>query len=242
MRPAFVLLPLVALALAVLLALGGWQLVRLREAQRTEVRREAQVAAPALAWPDATARAPAELDFHRVTVKGRWDPTVLLLANRIRFDTKGEEIVQALLPDGGGPALLVNRGWYPLERKAEVLAALDHDAPATVTGLARYVPDERARETSAGAWSRVDPPTMQPRLGVDLLPWYVIQGERVPSINHVPGALPDQHFQVLGPQAPHLEYAATWFSLAAALAVTTWLRLRPRRAPPPPAPAPSRAR
>lgn len=236
------LLPLVALALAVLLALGSWQLVRLREAQRTDARREAQVAAPPLAWADAASRAPADLDFYRVTVSGRWNPTVLLLANRIRFDTKGEEIVQALLPDGGGPALLVNRGWYPLERKDAVLAALDRAAPATVTGLARYVPDERARQTTAGAWSRVDPPSMQPRLGFDVLPWYVIEGEREPAINHVPGALPNQHFLVLGPQVPHLEYAATWFSLAAALAVTTWLRLRPRGGGRSPAPAPSRAR
>jgi len=236
------LLPLVVLALAVLLALGGWQLLRARESERTEARREAQVAAPPLAWADALRHDPVDLDFHRVTVSGHWDPTVLLLANRIRFDTKGEEIVQALLPEGGGPALLVNRGWYPLERKDVVLAALDRDAPATVIGLARYVPEERARETTAGAWSRVDPVAMRPRLGVELLSWYVIEGERAPATNFVPGALPDRHFVVLSPQIPHLEYAATWFSLAAALAATTWLRLRPRRRAPAATPTPARAR
>jgi cytochrome oxidase assembly protein ShyY1 len=64
---------------------------------------------------------------------------------------------------------------------------------------------------------------------VELVPWYLVAGEREPAVYPRPGALPDQHYQVLGPQVPHLEYALTWFSLAAALGVTTWLRLRPRR-------------
>jgi len=138
-RPSLpITLALLGLAVLVLLALGTWQVMRQRDADAATSEREASVTAPPIEWRADPPLTTEEMDFHRLRVDGRWDnDRTMILANVIRYDTRGEEVVTPLLPDNGGPAVLVNRGWYPIAERDRILMQLAGEERATVEGLAR---------------------------------------------------------------------------------------------------------
>lgn len=228
------LLALLATAVAVLLALGTWQVVRLREAQAADARREARLAAPPLTWREAAALPPEEADFRRITVTGTWDHAhTMLVGNRAQYDVLGREAVTPLLPDGGGPAVLVNRGWFPDAQREEVLAALAAARTATVEGLARdYAQLLPGRQLPSGEWTRLDPGAMAPELPYPVVGWQIVEGRQwTPADDRIrPATFPVQRYVVAAPPTPHLDYALTWYGLAVALIATAIIRLRRREA------------
>ena len=229
--PLVVAAPLVAIVTAGLVALGVWQLARDGYKNDLESQRADRIAATPLSLGDTAILAPDEVDYRRVALDGRWDHDhTLTIASRIRFGIRGEEVVVPLLPEGGGAAVLVNRGWYPLTERERVLASLAADAQASVGGLARYVATSNARQLAFGAWTDFDVLAMAAALPYPAQPWGVIEGELLAREPVTPPAeLPAQDFAGYENTVPHLEYAITWFGLAVALLVTAYLRLlRPR--------------
>jgi surfeit locus 1 family protein len=229
--PLLVAAPLVAIVTAGLVALGVWQLARHGYKSDIESQRADRIAATPLSLGDTAALAPEEMDYRRVTLDGRWDHGhTLTIASRIRFGIRGEEVVMPLLPEDGGAAILVNRGWYPLTERERVLASLAIEAEASVGGLARYVANGNARQLASGAWTGFDVLSMAASLPYSAQPWGVIEGELLAREPVTPAAeLPAQGFTGYENTVPHLEYALTWFGLAVALLVTAYLRLlRPR--------------
>ena len=240
-RPSLPLtLAILGLAIIVLLSLGTWQLMRQRDADAAAATRTARVAAPPLEWRADSPLTAGEVDFHRLRVTGRWDNEhTMVLANVVRYDTRGEEAVTPLLPDGGGPAVLVNRGWYPIQERDRVLARLSAEDRATVEGLGRTAPKPEgaslvvtgptAGRTPAGAWAWFDIPSMSRELPYPVVPWRLVQGTRDPGDRQPPPTLPVQLWGTEVSTSPHMEYAITWFSLAAALMIIASLRLRAER-------------
>jgi surfeit locus 1 family protein len=121
----------------------------------------------------------------------------------------------------GGAAVLIDRGWVPADR-AHPAARRDGQVAGQVqvTGIARYrggdrpswfTPDNRPEQ---GLWYWYDLPTLERTLGLKLLP-VVVEADASPS----PGGLP------IGGQTRtelpnnHLQYAITWYGLAAGLFV-----------------------
>lgn len=233
--PTPVLVVLLSLAVAVLLGLGTWQVQRSQWKQRLVEERTATLAAPPLEAPGVLALAPSEVEWHRVRLSGRWDhPHSMVLANRIRFGTKGEELVTPLVPSGGGDAILVNRGWYPESERDRVRAALDAEASANVEGLAFDATGRTARRTPQGTWTGLAPASMAEAAGMPLRPWAVLQGTPIEDETRVPadGALPVRGYRPFVNTTPHGQYALTWFGIAAALVAIAVARLviAPRRA------------
>ncbi len=231
-------LVLLTLAVVVLCALGTWQVYRLLESREADALREARVAATPLDWAAARALPNEEVTYRIVRVAGRWDHAhTMLIANRDQYFTLGREAVTPLLPEGGGPAILVNRGWFPDGRQGEVLAALATEPGATVEGLARYVGDELlpGRQLPSGQWTRLDPAVMGRELPYEVVPWQLTQGRReIPGDERQPPTVfPVQRYRVGGFTPPHLDYIITWYGLAIALVATAVIRLRKRAAPPP---------
>jgi len=235
-----VTLVVLALAFAILVALGAWQLARQQQANSAERDREARVAAAPLDWRATPPLGPSEVDFHRVRVRGRWDNEhTMILANVARYATRGEEVVTPLLPDGGGPAILVNRGWYPLSERDRVLDGLAREERATVEGLARTAPKPegasvivtgtRAGKTPDGSWAWFDIASMSRELPYPVLEWRLIEGTRDPGDRTPPAELPVRYWGTEVSTAPHLEYALTWFGLATALVVIAAVRVRAGR-------------
>jgi surfeit locus 1 family protein len=229
--PLVVAAPLVAIVTAGLVALGVWQLARHGYKSDIESQRADRIAATPLSLGDTATLAPEEMDYRRVALDGRWDHGhTLTIASRIRFGIRGQEVVVPLLPEDGGAAILVNRGWYPLTERERVLASLAAETEASIGGLARYVANGNARQIASGAWTGFDVPSMAASLPYPAQPWGVIEGELLAREPVTPPAeLPAQGFTGYENTVPHLEYALTWFGLAVALLVTAYLRLlRPR--------------
>ncbi len=221
---------LLVTAFAVLVALGAWQLSRHREKQEIKATFDARTAAGPLGADAARALPPEQLEFRRVRLSGRWDHArTMTVTNRIRFGVRGEEVVTPLLVEGG-PAVLINRGWYPLTRREQVRDAIASQERGFVDGLARYIPTGSARQTVAGAWTRLHVASMAESLPYPVAPWSVVAGDRIQSAPLAPpDELPVTGWLVYENTIPHLGYALTWWGLAVALVVTSVLRFGLRR-------------
>lgn len=230
-RSLLLVIPLVAIAFAVLVGLGVWQLQRNDWKQNlVEERTQRTAALPVLAT--AIYDAPAdEIDYRRAVAIGQWDHAhAVILANRARFGTRGEELVTPLLlPDGR--AVLVNRGWYPEAERSAVLADLAATTEAEAVGLVRHVGAIGGRETDAGTWTRLDTAAIGATLPYEVATWYLVEGELLEDRAPPGGELPVQGFTAFSNSVPHLQYALTWFGLAAALLAVAVFRLvvAPRR-------------
>lgn len=235
-------------AFSVLCVLGTWQVIRLRAGDQHKEYRESRYAADPVPWRADAGLTATDLDYRRVTVRGTWDNAhTMLLANRARLDTLGKEAVTPLRPDDGGPAILVNRGWFPDADRAQVIADLAREERATIEGLARNVQLDPGRKTPNGDWTRLDPAEMGKQLPYPVVDWQLTQGRRqtIEDERRRPDRLPVQLYSVEGKAIPHLDYALTWYGLAAALVVVSvvrWRQVRKKQAeqsaPPAPAAAP----
>ncbi len=235
-----VMLGILGLAFVVLVALGSWQVLRQREANAAESERNARIAAPPIEWRTDPPLGTDDVEFHRVVVTGRWDNAhTMILANVARYSTRGEEVVTPLIPDGGGPAILVNRGWVPLTQRDRVLAELAAEERATVEGLGRaaqrpegasiMITGSTSGKTPDGSWAWFDIPSMAQELPYEVVPWRLLQGTRDPGDREPPRELPIRLWGTDVSTSPHTEYAVTWFSLAIALVVIAAVRVRAER-------------
>ena len=232
--PAPVLAVLLVTAVATLLGLGVWQLQRNASRDHLVAERNARLGGAPLPAAEAQRLPLAAVDYRLVGATGTWDlARAMVLANRARFATKGEEIVVPLLLAPGGPAVLVNRGWYVAGRRDAVFGELAGRPPAAeAQGLARYVEGLSGRQTPAGTWTQISPTDMGATLPYPVLDWYVIEGQVLSGGGRSrPDALLAQGFYSYTSAVPHLEYALTWFGIAAALVAIAFTRLvvAPRR-------------
>jgi surfeit locus 1 family protein len=204
-----------AVALAILIALGIWQLHR-REWKGAIL---AAIDAAEREPPIPLSRKPAP--FARVRVSGTLLPARALygIDVRERLDGPPREGAQliALLVRPGEPDLTVDLGWVPVGDGAPDPLAARQAAAATVIGYVR--PGERASWLSAAddpaarRFYTLDPRAIGAALGArDVLPFVLIalgapagEGAPVPA-----DSLPR-------PPNNHLQYAFTWFGLAGAL-------------------------
>ena len=236
------LLPVALVVLAafgVLVGLGVWQLERLAWKEGLIARVEARihrepVEPPAEAdWPQVDYE---HDEYRRVSVQGR-----------LRHDLEVQ--VYALIdtaPDGsGGPGywvitplvtadgstILINRGFVPTDRRSPATRAEGQvDGLVTVTGLLR-LPEEAvlftpANDPAKDSWFVRDPEAIAAAKGLVRVAPFLIDADATPN----PGGLPRGGLTRIAFPNRHLEYALTWFGLAATLlgvfAAYAWGRLR----------------
>lgn len=213
-------------AFALLVGLGCWQLQRL--AWKTELvarieRRMAEPPRPApgeAEWPtldiDALAYAP-------VRVEGVFDHArearvyVALGEPRGAIGGPGYFILTPLMQDDGS-AILVNRGFAP-EGRQDPATRPDGQTPGrvTVSGLLRGPEDRNAFTPADEPAKRLffarDPGPIAAGLGLVRAAPFTIDADATPN----PGGLPQGGETRISFPNRHLEYALTWFGLAAAL-------------------------
>jgi surfeit locus 1 family protein len=208
-------------AFLILLALGTWQVERLFWKERLIAERHAAVTAVPIALPPSLDAAKA-LEYHRVRVTGRFaNDHELYLGATSRDGRPGYQVITPLrLADGA--SVLVNRGFIPQDRKApDSRSAGELAGDVTVTGLLRLPPQGKphwfipANSPERNYWLYVDIPAMAAAAQVEnVLPFYV-DADATPN----PGGLPLGGQTLLDLPNDHLQYAITWYALAAALAV-----------------------
>ena len=239
-RSTLLLLALAAAGAVVLSGLGAWQLMRNDYKHDLTRELDARGAAAPLTPVEAASMPDADLDYRRLALAGEWDYDRLqVIANRMRFGQRGEEVVVPLRPAGGGPAVLVNRGWYPVAEREAVLAMLA-DEDEGLDGLIRVGRSLRATQGPDESWTRFDVASIAGLLPYDVVPWRATAGELVEQLpRSAPPERPVTLYEGYTNTTPHMEYALTWFGLAAAMLVTASVRVwrgggesRPEEPPP----------
>ena len=213
-------------ALAVLVSLGIWQVERLRWKEGVIATIEARIhAAPAsLTAVENRQAGGQDIDYVPVTVTGRF----LHAGERAFLSTRegqsGWNIYTPLILADGRTAVFVNRGFVPYALKDSARRpAGEVEGTVTVSGLARsapaakpgsFVPDNEPARNEFFWRSLPDMAAgLSLPLGVKLLPFFVDAGPAV-----APGGWPVGGTTVIDIPNDHLQYAITWFGLAAALA------------------------
>jgi surfeit locus 1 family protein len=219
------LLPAV-LAFIVLIGLGTWQVERKAWKEALIAALTERLAAPPQAlpapstWPNLD---PADDEYRRVTFTAQFDHTAEALiygaASAFRPDVSGPGywvFTPARLSDGS--LVMVNRGFVPEDRKdAKSRADGQVLAPVDITGALRW-PDTRhwftpADDAAHNLWFSRDPQAIAAAKGLGAVaPFFVEMEAPVP-----PGGLPSPGKIVVNLPDNHLQYAITWYGLAAAL-------------------------
>lgn len=206
-------------ALIVLVGLCLWQVQRLHWKQDLIADREARVAAEPIALPAEGGDA-AALDYRRVRLEGvfRHDKELFLGARSMNGNVGYQVLTPFELSSGG--AVLVDRGWVPVERKDPASRAEGQLAgPQAIDGIVRLAagkvwmqPDN---EPDKNMWFFVDLPAMKAASGVDVRTDLYVDAGPAPN----PGKYPVGGQTRIELPNDHLQYAITWGLLAAALAV-----------------------
>jgi surfeit locus 1 family protein len=227
------------LALAVLLALGTWQLERRAWKQQLIATLTGRLAAPSAplpargAWNRLDA---AETEFHQVTFTGEFqhdqEALVFTSGSALRSDVSGPGywvFTPARLPGGG--VVVVNRGFVPEGRQhARTRPEGQVRGTIEIVGAIRW-PEPRGIFTPAdnpgqNLWFVRDHLSMAAAKNWGSVAPFFIDQEAPPA----PGGLP--RAGRIAPNLPdnHLQYALTWYGLATVLVAVfaLWVRSRLR--------------
>jgi surfeit locus 1 family protein len=223
-----------AFALVILVGLGTWQMQRLhwKEALLATIDQRIHSEPVPVAQLVKVFAKTADVDYWPVTATGVFDHAKEQHFFATHDGAVGYFVYTPLVEERGG-TVFVNRGFVPYELKDPATRAEGQiDGPVTVTGLARnplaekpsfLVPDNDAAK-NVYYWK--DLALMASESGVEnaaLVPFF-IDADAKPN----PGGLPQGGVTIVSLPNNHLEYAVTWYGLAAALAgvlgVLVWRR------------------
>nr|WP_204333517.1 SURF1 family protein [Rhizobium leguminosarum] len=224
---------LVLIALAILISLGTWQVERLhwKEGLIADIAARQAASPVPLADIEAMAAAGGDIEYRKVTASGRY------INNKERhfFATwRGQTgyYIYTPLELADGRILFVNRGFVPYDNKEpEMRMQGQLTGEQTVTGLAReklpgkpswVVPDNDVAK-NIFYWKDLD--VMAGSVGLEkarVIPFFV-DADSTPN----PAGLPIGGVTQVDLPNDHLQYAFTWYGLAAVLLVVvaiSWFR------------------
>lgn len=226
-------LVLLPVALAVLLALGTWQVKRLYWKEDLlagiEQRSHAQPIRPGEIL--AALAAGEAIDYRASQASGRYlhDKERHFFAT---FQGHSGFYVYTPLQLDDGSFLFVNRGFVPFDRKEPVTRPLSLiEGDQQVSGLARarlpekpsFMVPENDEAGNVFYWKDLDRMAASAGLPAGQVLPFFLDADATP----VPGGLPRGGVTAIVLPNSHLQYAVTWYGLALALAgvsVVAWLR------------------
>ncbi|WP_424361355.1 SURF1 family protein [Methylocystis parvus] len=223
-----------ALAFAILVTLGAWQVRRLgeKEALIARVEGRAHVAPAELPagerWGSIL---PADYEFTHVRASGHYADTgdaLIFMKPPEGLGTEPGYMVVTPFALSSGGVVLVERGFAPVSRAEDLAGRAPPKGEVEISGLLR-APQTRNMFTPADTpekriWFTRDPAAIAAALGLAGAAPFTLALE-------APSSAGPSGFPRLVPAAPefvnnHLSYAFTWFSLAGALLVVFALYAR----------------
>ncbi|CAN7198735.1 SURF1 family protein [Rhizobium rhizogenes] len=223
-------------ALGILLALGTWQVERLhwKEGLLADIAERQSAPAVPLSAIETMAASSGDIEYRVVTASGHY----LNDKERHFFTTNEGDAgyhVYTPLQLVDGRYLFVNRGFVPdVDKAPEKRMQGQLTGEQTVTGLARAklasqpsgIPDNDLAK-DIFYWKDLDAMAASDGLPKDkVLPFFVDAG-KAPN----PGGLPIGGVTIVDLPNSHLQYAVTWYGLAAALvaivAISWWRKHHP---------------
>ncbi len=223
MRPFF--RPLLGFSIAcailfgILIWLGVWQVQRLHWKLGLIAEVNQHLAAKPLTLGEALKMGPEAAQYHRISLDGRFDNAKESYV--FTTDANGEPVFHVVTPfETAAGMFLVDRGLVPKAFKAPATRREGQAAGATrVTGVWR-IPDPPGFFTPAPdaknrVWYSRDIEGMATQDHVRLVEPVIIEADATPN----PGGWPKGGQTVVTFRNEHLQYAITWFALAAGLLV-----------------------
>ena len=220
-------------AVALLVALGNWQVRRLHWREADLAAKHALIDLPPVGIEEALA-APDAHRFRRARATGVYDRAASIVVLRAPWSRRaGARVLTPLRREGGGPAVLVDRGRIPQPGAGDFAGSERGEGPVEVAGLLhRLALGGEATLGSAAnrqpTWALFNPSRpeqvriLQAQIPYPLAPLMIQRGDD------------GSEGRLLGgferPRSPvsHLGYAITWYA-AAALAAGTWIGLGVQR-------------
>jgi surfeit locus 1 family protein len=216
---------LVVLAVIVMINLGFWQLRRLdekRDRNDLVVARQDEPAVPVqeLMQPSSDDDVVDALVYRPLSATGTYlEDEQVLVRNRSFEGAPGSWVLTPLLLDDG-TAVVVSRGWVPIESDLELAAPPTGEV--TVEGFVQATQERGAigptdpAEGELENLARVDVQRLQQQVDEDLLPGWVQLGEQTPAQpEDIPAPVPLPELD----EGPHLGYAGQWFLFCIVLTV-----------------------
>jgi surfeit locus 1 family protein len=208
--------------------LGFWQIRRLEERRLENIVMANRLDADPLPIEELIVGAGNDLDsleFRGATATGEFAPNEeVLVRSQVHEGTAGWHVITPLVL-ADGRAVLVNRGWVPLEMDAVPVPADPPVGEVTISGWLRLT---RIRQ-SGGATepegrltqiARVDINRLQQQMPFELLPVY-LSADEAEVLLPIAVARP-----VTTDEGPHLLYAIEWFSFTLISVVGYFFLLR----------------
>jgi surfeit locus 1 family protein len=230
-RRWIVLTVVVLVAVAAMVELGFWQLRRLHSVREDNSRVHARLAQPTepLQFVLGPGVDPASAVFRRVSVTGRYDRvSEILLRNRsLNGEPGSHELTPLRMTDGR--AVIVDRGWIPLDITAEMEERSRPPVLEPVTVVGVLFPSERKSVLAPSIPAtgrvttipRVDVARIAKQLDYPVAPLYMRLESQTPAQT---GELPAPPGPPDLSEGPHLSYAVQWF-LFASVAFLTYVAL-----------------
>jgi surfeit locus 1 family protein len=195
--------------LPVLLALGTWQVQRKVWKEGLQQQIDARRTAEPVIWRDLGTRflRNENIEYLRVQLHGTFDHATERYLYWPLPSGQGWQVFTLFKPAGGEQALFINRGWVPdALKQPSARAAGQPTGPTVVTGLVR-APETPGRftppnEPATNIWYWRDLAAMRASLG---------------EVQRPQGGWPRGGTTNIRLSNRHLEYAFTWYALAATL-------------------------
>ncbi len=231
---------LVIIGSLICLRLGLWQLDRLTQRRAFNAHYRETSTLPALTLTSAPAEDLTDMEYRPVMVSGTYDfEHQVVLRNQVYENLSGYHLLTPLLLSDG-TAILIDRGWIPLDGNAEPDSWRVYDQPGTVVtinGILRRGqtqpeigsvadPVLAPGQTHLKVWSLVNLQRIAEQLPYRLLPVFV-QPNPNPLLTKPP--YPSQP-EIVVDEGPHAGYILTWFGFAALLFFGYPLFYLPRQA------------
>jgi surfeit locus 1 family protein len=211
---------IVLLGMVILARLGLWQLDRRTEKLALNQAMAQRWKLPAFDLNQETLPADLrELAFRHIQATGSFDYAhQIIVKNDVRNDVPGVNLITPLvLADDPSKAVLVARGWIPLEQAVpEQWAQFDEPTSSQpVIGLLResqVLEGALAPSAPQQEWWRVDIAAIQTQMPYTLLPAFI---EQLPAAGRAADALPMRAAEPAPyDELMHSSYAVQWFSFS----------------------------
>ena len=227
--PRWLLGHVLVIAVCVLFVnLGFWQIRRLEARRLENVVMANRLAADPLPIEELIIGAGTDLDsleFRSATAAGEFEPSEeVLVRSQVHGGIAGWHVITPLVL-AEGRAVLINRGWVPLEMDA---VPVPPDPPVGQVTVSGWVNLSRLRHSGGASEpegrlthiARVDLDRLQQQMPFDLLPVFIVADETQATL---PIAVPRP---ITSDEGPHLLYAIEWFSFTLISVVGYFFLLR----------------
>lgn len=164
-----------------------------------------------------------ELEYRRVQVEGVFDyDHQILLTNQIHSGAPGVNLITPLVMEDGR-AVLVARGWIPVNRATpDQWSQFEEPPGAPVIGLiqeSQLLPNGSAPPVPPSPqveWYTLNIDAIQPQMPYPLLPVFILQ---LPEDGRSRNAFPFRAEPIVLDEGAHFSYAIQWFMFAVILGV-----------------------